>query len=389
MEVQSFVMQPFLPKFLGSWQARPMRLFPKSQPSTPMGSFASRFGLSTRFSWESQPEPTSTAVADDTASEPTAEQFADVHDESGSACPSVAGDTVADSSGAEIDEDETAVAARRQQRVAPKTPAQGNKNTGRGESSRHNNEPEVGNFGLFFGNWGQRATLGGDARKKARRITQDRQILKSLAQVIVLCEASAGVEEMLRQPPEDGNPEQEGLEGRSSHEHFVVRGAESEAAVLIAARKDNTTFLECLEYEVHHDNDYKEKGKTRKARSRMLVCRVGFKQNVGHLGKELAVCGVHGHNRTMKFEWPQALQDFWDRLAAKIHAHRFQFLAGDFNMSVTEVVKQLRSRGIQSDCIAWYPWQHMASELHGQKWALILAVSFTSAALCRSACIGV
>jgi hypothetical protein len=62
-----------------------------------------------------------------------------------------------------------------------------------------------------------------------------------------------------------------------------------------------------------------------------------------------------GHNRTMKFEWPQALQAFWDRLAAKIHAHRIQFLAGDFNMSVTEVVKQLRSRGIQSDCIAWYP----------------------------------
>ena len=181
--------------------------------TTPMGSFASRFGLSTRFSWESQPEPTSTAVADDTASEPTAEQVADVHDESGSACPSVAGDTVADSSGAEIDEDETAVAARRQQRVAPKTPAQGNPNTGRRESSRHNNEPEVGSFGLFFGNWGQRATLGGDARKKARRITQDRQILKSPAQVIVLCEASAGVEEMLRQPPEDGNPEQEGLDG--------------------------------------------------------------------------------------------------------------------------------------------------------------------------------
>jgi hypothetical protein len=98
-----------------------------------------------------------------------------------------------------------------------------------------------------------------------------------------------------------------------------------------------------------------------------LVCRVGLKQNVGHLGKTLVVCGVHGHNRTMKFEWPQALQAFWDRLAARIKTHGIQFLAGDFNMSVTEVVKQLRSRGIQSDCIAWYPWQHMTSELHGQK----------------------
>ena len=33
----------------------------------------------------------------------------------------------------------------------------------------------------------------------------------------------------------------------------------------------------------------------------MLVCKIGFTQNIGHLGKEIVVCGVHGHNRTMKF----------------------------------------------------------------------------------------
>ena len=32
-------------------------------------------------------------------------------------------------------------------------------------------------------------------------------------------------------------------------------------------------------------------------------------------------------------------------------------MAGDFNMSLTEVPKQLRSRGIRCDCVAWYPWQ--------------------------------
>jgi hypothetical protein len=370
VEVQSFVMQPFLPKLFGHLANSPERAFANMQPSTPMWSFlADRWQRKIRF--VPNPEPTPIAVAVDTASAPTAEQSADVHDDSEVGdCSSIAGDTVADSSGAETDEAPTAVAARRQQRVAPKTPLQGIPNKGRGPSAPANNDPEVGNFGLFFGNWGQRATLGGDAHKKARRQTHDRQLLKCPAQVIVLCEACEGIEELLRQAPEEGTPEQAGLEGRCTYEYFVVRGAEPEAAVLIAARMDNTTFLECLEYEVHNDHNYTEKGKPKQARSRMLVCKVGFKQNVGHLGKELVVCGVHGHYRTMKFEWPQALQAFWDRLAKKIRAHRIQFLAGDFNMSVTEVVKQLRSRGIESDCIAWYPWQHMTSDLHGQKLGL-------------------
>ena len=35
-------------------------------------------------------------------------------------------------------------------------------------------------------------------------------------------------------------------------------------------------------------------------------------------------------------------------------------------MSITEVVKQLRSRGILIDCVGWYPWRHAVTELHGQ-----------------------
>jgi hypothetical protein len=174
------------------------------------------------------------------------------------------------------------------------------------------------------------------------------------------------VEELLKQPQVEGSPDLEGLAGRQTHEHWVVRGDELETAVLIAARKDNTTFLECLEYEVNEDHPYTEKGKPKMARSRILVCKVGFEQNVGHLGKEIVVCGVHGHNRTMKFEWPQELIKFWDRLSAKIVRYGIQYLAGDFNMSLTEVVKQLRSRGLQCDCIAWYPWCHATTEVFTQ-----------------------
>ena len=71
----------------------------------------------------------------------------------------------------------------------------------------------MGNFGLFCGNWGQRGTLGGDARKRQRKKIHDRQILRSPAQVVVLCEATAEVEELLKQPPVEGIPGQKGLEG--------------------------------------------------------------------------------------------------------------------------------------------------------------------------------
>ena len=35
-------------------------------------------------------------------------------------------------------------------------------------------------------------------------------------------------------------------------------------------------------------------------------------------------------------------------------------------MAFTEVIKQLRSRGIVSDCCAWYPWRHDTTTVHQQ-----------------------
>lgn len=281
----------------------------------------------------------------------------------GSVCHSVAGDTLP--SGGESEADQTAVAARRQQVCAPRDPVHGTPSSGH-QSSWWNAEPEVGNFGLFVGNWGARCSMANDARKRANRDRHDRQILKSPAQVLVLCEANEQVEGLLKQPPVPGSLGAAGLKGRSTHEHWVVRGNEEKTAVLIAARKDNCLSLECLEYDVHHDHPYTEKGKQKQATSRMLACRVGFKQNIGHIGKTIGVIGVHGHFRTMKFEWPKALIAFWDRLRDKIIKHHLDFVVGDFNMCLTEVVKQLRSRGLQCDCIAWHPWRHNTTLVQGQ-----------------------
>ena len=97
-----------------------------------------------------------------------------------------------------------------------------------------------------------------------------------------------------------------------------------------------------------------------------MICKVGFKQNVGHLGKEIVVCVVHGHNRTMKMEWPTVLEEFWDRLARKLNQHGVRFLAGDFNMALTQVVRRLRSRGVRICCCAWYPWRRATISTHNQ-----------------------
>ena len=98
----------------------------------------------------------------------------------------------------------------------------------------------------------------------------------------------------------------------------------------------------------------------------MMVCTAGFKQNVGHLGKVIAVCVVHGHYKTMKMEWPSVFEEFWGRLAHMLIRFGVAFLAGDFNMALHLVVPRLRSRGLIVDCCAWYPWRHATEQLHGQ-----------------------
>ena len=84
----------------------------------------------------------------------------------------------------------------------------------------------------------------------------------------------------------------------------------------------------------------------------MIVAKVDFKQDVGHLGEDIVVCGAQGHNRTMKMECPQQWDAFWDRLARNVRDYNIRLLAGDFNMSLTEVPNQLRRRGIVCDCAA-------------------------------------
>ena len=234
-------------------------------------------------------QESSTAVADDRALEPNPAQSdsrAQASETDGET--SIAGDTASE---AGDDATDPAVAAQeREQRRAPKAL---HRNGERGHSAKHNSEPEVGNFGLFCGNWGTRATVAGKEEQQRRRAIQDRQILKSCGQVVVVAEASKELEQLLLQPPVEGVPDRPGLEGRSTAEHFVVRGDE-ESALLIAARTDNTECLEFLKYDVNNDHAYKERKKTR-WRGRGCYCAESASSRTLAIWGERSLCAQCTH----------------------------------------------------------------------------------------------
>ena len=169
-----------------------------------------------------------------------------------------------------------------------------------------------------------------------------------------MAEATETLEELLRLPPIKGDIDGNNLQRRSTCEYFVVRGNEK-TSLLCAPRTDNTTGLECLHFEVSNDFTYNVKGKPHMARSRMS--KVSFKQNVGHLCKDITFLGAHGHMRTMKLQKPKKHREWFDKLCQLITHWKVKFVAGDFNMSFTQVPELLRNRGMTCDLIAWYPWQ--------------------------------
>ena len=134
----------------------------------------------------------------------------------------------------------------------------------------------------------------------------------------MLAEASEQVETILKLPNKaafagsEGESEDEdqakfGI--RESREYYVVRGNEK-TSVLVGARKDNCEYVSLKEWVLLEDHPYKQDGKPCMATSRLMVCNVGFKQNVGHLGTVIPVCVVHGHSRTMKMEWKKPDERF-------------------------------------------------------------------------------
>ena len=330
----------------------------ENEPASPSPAVAATSSTGQHSHWPRRPRHRPTWREDAVAAQVSRGE--DSEEDSDSQCESlcvtsIAGDSVVDSSDAEgKDKTPTAVAARRQARAAPSQLRVGSVS---GEHAIRNSEPEVGNFGIYLGNWGARGSVK-EGEQARRRKNMDRQLVKNPGQLVILLESTPAQVDLLEATAVAGEEDGEGLDARPTHEHWVIRGKE-DGAILAAARKDTSFALECLLYELHEDHPYTKKGKANMARSRSMILKYMSKQNVGHLGREIVVMGSHGNNLTMRIEWRKAWENWWDRHAQHIRNHEVKFWCADFNMSLTEVPKQLRSRGIVADCCAWYPWKHI------------------------------
>jgi hypothetical protein len=91
-----------------------------------------------------------------------------------------------------------------------------------------------------------------------------------------------------------------------------------------------------------------------------MVAKVETNTTVGFLGKSHNVMAIHVHNHLANNKWPQRLEAFWPWLIANLVKYDVTVLMGDFNMSLFQVIPQLRSCGVEVACGAWFPWKSFA-----------------------------
>ena len=88
-------------------------------------------------------------------------------------CPTIPGDSIATDSAPMSDESDNAFEARHAERRSPASTYDGEIEHTPHKSSKWNAEPEVGNIGIFCGNWGKRKTLEGSQEQRDRRHQMD------------------------------------------------------------------------------------------------------------------------------------------------------------------------------------------------------------------------
>ena len=98
---------------------------------------------------------------------------------------------------------------------------------------------------------------------------------------------------------------------------------------------------------------------------RSIIAKVTLPHSVGFLGKEHQSMVVHMHNELANLVLGQTkLKAFWDWLWEKIRRFNVQVLMGDFSMSLFRVIPELRSRGVEIELGAWYPWKFLERGTH-------------------------
>ena len=218
-----------------------------------------------------------------------------------------------------------------------------------------NDRDDVGNIGWMFGNWGSRAS------SKGVQDNIDLQIKHSPAQVIGLTECEEPTQKILEAAAvaEDPRAPEGTLARRRGYEYIAIRGDEDKSN-LLAVRTNTAASMTLVKWERRYEGNYRLKsGSNANAYSRLLVCDIELRHNVGFFGKHMVVAVVHLHNKVANHDkgFREQQKKFWPLLRAYIAQYQIDILMGDFNMSLFKVVPELRNGGVKVEMIAWYPWK--------------------------------
>ncbi len=144
---------------------------------------------------------------------------------------------------------------------------------------------------------------------------------------------------------------------RREYEYLTVSLSE-EATNLIGVRASPGNNLEKLYHERREHGQYRKKWKSMRAYTRLPIARVTLGKGVGFIGKSHVVMMVHLHHYLANLGLGSGkLAMWWDSLAGLLRQYDVKVLMGDFNMAFFQVIPQLRSRGVEINLAAWYPWK--------------------------------
>ena len=224
-----------------------------------------------------------------------------------------------------------------------------------------------GQTSMFFGNWGSRSDNPKNRSHRDVHANIVAQIIKNPCHIVTLAEANDATLTDLVEAREPQSRRETGHNFDCRHEqtegYYAFRGPDVDD-VLVAVRRSVACDLLLLQNMCNITAPYKDRGKHKLGKTKVLMCEICFKRDVQLIGSSLGVAVVHLHYVIAKMSAGAIVfKQFWDDLAADLIRNNIKFLSGDFNMALTRVVPELRSRGVQADLCAWYPyWNSMGLE---------------------------
>ena len=232
-----------------------------------------------------------------------------------------------------------------------------------------------GTFGILCGNWGQ------DWKERKLNDHMIYDLKSTPASIVLVQEVTDDLFRHMQASGCDGVPAETcdvprggGVQWERRPEATFIgfRGLEKDASLMICARPSLVPGMRMLLFELRHDGLFKPSKKNKTghktmAKTRILVvsCKMRFFRFHGG-GDELVLMNVHVHRMTAKkeiSEGSRAFKALWDDLVRYIVCYGVRVLAGDFNMSLMQVLPELRARGLQAHLAAWYPWKHQHEDL--------------------------